>query len=78
MTALGESQKQRIDNLETSLDKEISLHHEAAKNLAYQLERERARLNDLNTTSMQTEPYIVDVGCQTEFSVPLVSAGCVE
>jgi hypothetical protein len=78
MTALSESQKQRIDNLETSLDKETSLHHEAAKNLAYQLERERARLNDLNATSMQTEPYIVDVGCQSEFAVPLVSVGCVE
>lgn len=73
MTTLSETRKQRIEVLETTLNEETDMHQEAAKNLAYQLERERARINDLNNVAMQTEPFVSEMGCQTEFNVPLVS-----
>lgn len=72
MTSSNALHTERIGQLEKTLMNEEELHQTAASGLAHQLERERARLNDLSTSSMQTEPDRAEISCQTDFNVPLV------
>jgi hypothetical protein len=62
----------------TGLDYDLNLTRSEQKTtslrLADVLERERARLNDLITAGVQTEPMVFDVSTQTDFIVPPVNS----
>lgn len=64
--------KKQIDGLKYDLNIETNVRKETTTKLSVALERERARLYDLVSTTVQTEPLVFDVSTQTEFIVPPV------
>jgi len=64
--------RKRIASLETELKIEQTNYQTTSMKLADFLERDRARLNDLVTATVQTEPLVEDVSTQTDFIVPPV------
>jgi hypothetical protein len=64
--------KKLISGLDYDLNLTRTEHKNTSHHLADVLERERARLNDLITAGVQTEPMVYDVSTQTDFIVPPV------
>ena len=54
------------------MDSETTGRKDASTKLSIALERERARLFDLVSITVQTEPLVFDVSTQTDFIVPPV------
>lgn len=73
MRSENTEQSKQIANLEDDLKIESTGRREASTKLSDALERERARLYDLVSVTVQTEPLVYDVSTQTDFIVPPVS-----
>lgn len=67
----NEKQKLIIE-LDKDLTKTINEKIDKSNQLATMVEMERARLNDLITVTVQTEPLVSDASVQTDFIVPPV------
>ena len=65
--------KSALTKVQEDLDYRNSIQDAMQQEVDYQRERERIRLYGLVSSEMQTDPFIVDVGCQTEFIVPPMS-----
>jgi hypothetical protein len=65
-----------ISGLDYDLTLTRSEKNETTNKLSVAIERERARLHDLITVHVQTEPFITDSATQTDFIVPPVSFTC--
>lgn len=65
--------KKLIDELDNDLSITRSEKYATSTKLSDMIERERAKLNDLITASVQTEPLVSDVSVQTDFIVPPVN-----
>ena len=67
------STQDTLATTQTALDERNAVQGAMQEELDAAREKERIRLFELVSTEMQTDPFIVDVGCQTEFIVPPLS-----
>ena len=65
--------KEAMARVQSELDERNAIQQAMTDELEAAREKERIRLFELISTQMQTEPFIEDAGCQTEFIVPPMS-----